>query len=267
MPSYVITGASRGIGYGFITALAKQPGNTVIGLVRNKAATEAKLASDGITNVHVITADIADYTTLSSAAASVSQITGGSLDYLINNAALVHTDFAALPDYAPAELDKVLSEAFHVNVTGIAHTTNAFLPLIRKGSAKKVITISSGFADQDLALQLDLHEAPFYSMTKAAANMLMAKYAALLGKQEGILFLSLSPGAVDTSVGRPEPMTEEELEAARGMFPKFMKYAPEWKGMISVEESVEMCLKVIGEASVESMGGGFVSHFGNKQWL
>ncbi len=38
-------------------------------------------------------------------------------------------------------------ESFQVNVIGVANTVTAFLPLIKQGRTKKVITISTGMAD------------------------------------------------------------------------------------------------------------------------
>jgi hypothetical protein len=44
--------------YAFLQNLAKNPENTVIGLVRSPASLEAKLKKDGITNVHVLQGDV-----------------------------------------------------------------------------------------------------------------------------------------------------------------------------------------------------------------
>lgn len=87
MPSYLITGASRGLGYAFLQHLSQDPSNIVIGLVRNKAAAEEKVQKDGLKNVHIIQADIVDIPALKKAAEETAQLTGGSLDVLINNAA------------------------------------------------------------------------------------------------------------------------------------------------------------------------------------
>ena len=47
-----------------------------------------------------------------------------------------------------------------------------------------------------------------------------------------------------------------------------MKYAPNWKGPITPEESVKAMIKVIGESSVaKGDGGRFVSHTGTNRWL
>lgn len=105
MPSYVVTGASKGLivhstlpylckihanitQYAFVKQLASDPANTVVGIVRDIAETEQKLKKDGIRNVKVYKADITDLPTLKAAAADV-QATVGGIGYLIANAAFV----------------------------------------------------------------------------------------------------------------------------------------------------------------------------------
>lgn len=97
------------------------------------------------------------------------------------------------------ETQQDLQKAMEVNVYANINLYNLFLPLILKGSVKKVIVISSGLGDQDLAAQYDLDVASLYSISKAAMNMATAKFSAQYRK-EGVLFLSICPGMVD--VGR-----------------------------------------------------------------
>jgi len=267
MPSYVVTGANRGLGYAFVKHLASVEGNTVIGLARKKPAAEERLAKDGIKNVRILEADITDVKALQAAAEETAEITGGSLDILINNAGLVSdkSRWSTVIDPKPEELEEDMMSSFKANVVGVAHTVNAFLPLIRKGGVKKVITLSTGMADMDLINQFSLAIAGPYSISKAATNALVTKYNAALGKSEGILFLAISPGVVDTSEGAP--MSEEDIAGVQAMFAAFASYAPHFKGPITPEESVRLQMDVIEKATVETMGGAFVSHFGNKQWL
>lgn len=62
---------------------------------------------------------------------------------------------------------------------------------------------------------------------------------------------------------------EDELSKLKiSLGGKFMKYAPDWKGPITPEESVNAMRTVIDKASVEAGdGGAFISHFGTKKWL
>ena len=85
----------------------------------------------------------------------------------------------------------------------MVHTINAFLPLVRKGSVKKVLTLSSGQGDLDFALNVGIANAGPYAVSKAAVNMVMVKYAVRF-KEEGIIFLTISPGWVNTLQGPRE---------------------------------------------------------------
>lgn len=85
-----------------------------------------------------------------------------------------------------------------MNVVGVIHTINVFLPLIKAGKTKKIITISSGAGDLDSTLATEMDFAAPYSVSKAAVNLAIGKYAVKY-KAEGIIFLSISPGMVDTS--------------------------------------------------------------------
>lgn len=96
----------------------------------------------------------------------------------------------------PDEVTKTLRDLFDVNVIGNVHLFNLFIPLILKGQTKKVITISSGFADTEFTNKYDVTPAPFYSASKAAINMIVAKFSAQY-KKDGVLFLALCPGMVD----------------------------------------------------------------------
>lgn len=52
-----------------------------------------------------------------------------------------------------------------------------------------------------------------------------------------------------------------------GFLAKLQKYAPHFKGPITLEESVGAVRKVWENATVERDAGAFVSHWGNKQWV
>ena len=268
MPSYLITGASRGLGYAWLKVLSSSQTNTVVGLVRNKAATEKRLAADNITNVHLVSADVTDVKSLHLAADRLSNITGGTLDILINNAVLLteRSAFKTVVDVPQEVLEEDLMDSFKVNVVGVANAIEAFMPFIRKGEAKKAILISSLQAEMDLVNRFSIDNAGPYAVSKAAANLLMAKYHTSAGATDGILFMSIAPGVVMTRE-TTLPWSEEEMEGRKAMAGKFKEYAPHFTGPMMPEESVRMQLEVIDKATVETYGGAFVSQFGNKQWL
>jgi NAD(P)-dependent dehydrogenase (short-subunit alcohol dehydrogenase family) len=202
MASYVVVGASRGIGYAFMQHLAKNPKNTVIGTVRTLDAAKEKAKADGLTNVHFIHGDLDSRESLRKAAAETAKITGGSLDYLIVNgvyadSTVVDTFLDDLENDKPDIMDRELEMQWKTNVIGYIKSFNAWLPLLKKGNAKKVLSLSTGLADDSLTIKYGIWESPIYSATKAALNTIIAKYAARYQK-EGILFLGISPGVVDT---------------------------------------------------------------------
>jgi NAD(P)-dependent dehydrogenase (short-subunit alcohol dehydrogenase family) len=212
----------------------------------------------------MLQADISDRASLVSARDSVTSITGGKLDYLINNAAYIDrvTESHSLDDFADADnldpktLDAELLQSFRVNVVGVIDTINTFLPLIKNGNAKKVVVISTGMADHDLVNNGQIWNSAPYTISKAAVNMVVSKYNARLASQ-GILVFALSPGVVAT-YGDHEPTALQDLR----------KMVPGWPGPLQPLESAEMCMNVIYDFSLEKgNGGAFVSHHGNKEWL
>jgi NAD(P)-dependent dehydrogenase (short-subunit alcohol dehydrogenase family) len=238
--------------------LARDTANTIIGIVRDKTAADKAVAADGLKNVTMIQAEIGNKKALLAARAEIEKITGGSVDYLINNAALIDrtSQNKALDEFEDESeiLEDALVDSFKVNTVGVIHTINAFLPLIKKGSAKKVVLISSGMADPALVNGGIATDAP-YTISKAAANMAIYKYNAKY-KKDGILFFALSPGVVSTWDG-PEPAVIENLR----------QMAPHWEGPITPLQSAEACLKVTYSFNAEENGGSFVSHHGTQQWL
>lgn len=185
MPSYVITGVSSGLGFEILRQVSADRNNTVIGLVRNKPATDKKVAEElgSRSNVHILgIADLTAHEDLKRAAAETASITGGALDYLIANAAYVTTfdTFDSLNTLAetPKELHEDFTRCMDVNVVGNIYLFNAFVPLILKGKVKKVVVISSGMADIELIRDYDIASGAIYACSKAAMNVVTAKYSA-----------------------------------------------------------------------------------------
>ncbi|RHZ59784.1 uncharacterized protein CDV56_102484 [Aspergillus thermomutatus] len=183
MPTYVVTGAARGLGYAFIKLLASDPANTVIGLVRNSTTARARLAPDSITNVHVIPADITDKVAMKRAAEESREVLDGKgLDVLICNAAYI-SEVSALKSVQEFEQDTLTlfddaEKSFNVNVLGTLKTVFAFLPLIQEGQLKKVVATSSGMGDIDLINEAKISNVVPYALSKAALRTLFAKLAA-----------------------------------------------------------------------------------------
>ena len=85
-------------------------------------------------------------------------------------------------------------------MVGTAQTIHAFRPLLQKGNEKKVLVVSSTMGVTAYALKVSSDIAVGYSVSKAALNMLVAKYA-LACKEDGIAVVAVSPGFVRTMRG------------------------------------------------------------------
>lgn len=90
-----------------------------------------------------------------------------------------------------------MHESFDINVIGNIHLLNAFTPLIKKGELKKVIVLSSAMGDAEFVADVGVKAQTPYAASKAALNMVVAKYHVQYA-EEGILFMALSPGLVET---------------------------------------------------------------------
>lgn len=99
-----------------------------------------------------------------------------------------------------------------MNFFQVANTVNALLPLVEKGQQKKIVYISSGIGDIATTRATEMPNLLGYAVSKAAGNILMAKYAVAL-KAKGILTLSLSPGWVETDAGESLPMADRSADS------------------------------------------------------
>lgn len=205
MSSYLITGASKGIGLEFVRQLASDTTNTVLAIVRNPDSLNISKLASSHPNVHIIKGDATNPKSLLEAAEAAAAITGGKLDVLIHNSNAV--DMTTMP-YTPSQFPfdvqatrDMFEPSFMTAIYGGLWTTNAFLPLIEKGVQKKIVHISSGMADLDLIKKSSLSYAVAYSVSKAGMNVQVAKYATELAPKN-IKVLALSPGWVDTWEGK-----------------------------------------------------------------
>jgi 1-acylglycerone phosphate reductase len=132
MPSVLITGCSdHGIGSALVTSFL-QHGFHVFATARNLDRM-SKLT--GLTNVRLIEMDVLDTAQIRAAALTVQQETGGSLNYLVNNAG--QNRFMPLLD----EDIEAAEKQFEVNVLGHLRVTQAFAPYLM--AAKGTIVFNS----------------------------------------------------------------------------------------------------------------------------
>ncbi|KAI1748954.1 NAD(P)-binding protein [Xylaria castorea] len=267
MATYLITGVSRGIGYGLLSNLSSNPENTVVGLVRNQIATEEKISKElgARRNVHILQADMTDYDSILRATRETEKITGGSLDYIIANAGAMSPAEAFVNIGELTKNPKVFDEAFSytmsTNVIGNVYLFTALMPLVLKGNAKKIIAISSASADIELQRKYDLELSPTYlslqvaysSASKAALNAIVAKFSAQYAK-DGVLIMSICPGMVDTQT--LDGATDAQKQRFGDFLQSLQRYAPHFIGPKTTESAAEDLLAVIGKSSVENGDGG-----------
>lgn len=264
MPSYVIAGASRGIGLAFVEHLAATADNTVFALARNPdGAKPLQDLAKSKPNVHVLKADMTDPPSLQAAAEAVRTATGGTLDVLINNGGIYGDGWRTMDDYTSAQaLIDDFRSVFDTNVLGSILTTNAFLPLLRNGQQKKVLFVGSGQGDTSSALEIGQKYSTAYAVSKCALEMVGVKYAAKY-KAEGFTFITVCPGMVNTDMSAP-PTDPENIRRLQEIMAAFSKLTPpDWKGPMEPAESVRKVLEVLEHATPED-SGKFVSHNGKR---
>lgn len=221
-----------------------------------------KVATDGLKNVHILHGDMDDPASLTAAAKQTAELTGGVVDYLIVNGAYfaMPTIFMAPDEYIGQEdlLLQELRQIMHTNVAGTLFAFNAFMPLVLKSSIKRVSAISSAACDRDFIFEGEEPASMLYAMSKAALNTLVAKFATRY-KHDGVLFVSISPGWVDTHDDIPKEIMDKVTKS-------LFKYDPSVEGPLTPAQSAEMCLKVMDGLKAEQ-SGKFLSQHGNLVWM
>lgn len=189
MKSIVITGVSTGIGHGTAADLCRR-GFRVFGSVRTEEDA-ARLQRDLGGNFTPLVFDVTDTDAIARAAALVKREIGDDgLFGLINNAGI--SDPGPLAALSP----EVLRRHFEVNVVGVLHMVQAFLPLLRGVSPRRpgrIVNISS--VSGRIAY-------PFMGPYAASKHALEALSDSL--RRElliyGIDVIVIQPGAIDTSI-------------------------------------------------------------------
>ncbi|KAL4976243.1 hypothetical protein BDW66DRAFT_159806 [Aspergillus desertorum] len=199
MATYLVAGASRGLGLEFAAQLAASSPSKV-GLVfataRNISAPGlAALVERSSERVVPVQLDPNDPESLRAAVELVETRLGGKgLDVLINN-------FGVQPITAgKIEMADDFTEVFHTNVTLTHFVSRAFLPLLRRGNRKVITNISSTVGSITLSPKYRMSPTYAYKISKAALNMMTVQYA-LQYADEGFTVFAVSPGWLRTDMG------------------------------------------------------------------
>jgi NAD(P)-dependent dehydrogenase (short-subunit alcohol dehydrogenase family) len=152
-------------------------------------------------NFRAATFDVRDRKAVDAAVAGIK----GPVDVLVNNAGIAGPRGGGALDVDLGAFSDVLD----VNVLGVVRVTQAFLPLLRRGTKPKVMTVSSQLG----ATGYPGSDAIAYRTSKAAVNKLMQGMSADLAA-EGIASVVAHPGWVRTDMGgRSAPVGPEESAA------------------------------------------------------
>ena len=182
----LITGASRGIGAEAARVFANAGAN--VALLARSQDDIAALAGEIGEQAIAIPCNVARYSEMSSAVATVVQVFGG-LDVLINNAGVVDP----ISHLGEADPD-AWGQLIDINVKGVFNGIHAALPALKNGGGS-VLTISSGAAHNAIEAW------SAYCASKAAVNM-MNRSLHLEEASNGIRAIGLSPGTVATDMQR-----------------------------------------------------------------
>jgi NAD(P)-dependent dehydrogenase (short-subunit alcohol dehydrogenase family) len=209
----LITGANKGIGLAIARQLGQQGYSVWLGCRSRERGEQAAadLRKDGI-EAFAIVIDVTDEHSVRAAAAHFAE-KAGPLDALINNAGI------SLGNYPPASEESVddIRAMFDVNVLGPVRVTQAFLPLLRKSKAARIVMMSSslGSVSRTLDMSSDIWPvvAAGYCASKSALNMFTAKFAKEL-LHDGIKVNAADPGYTATDLnGHTGHRTVDEAAA------------------------------------------------------
>jgi NAD(P)-dependent dehydrogenase (short-subunit alcohol dehydrogenase family) len=188
----LVTGGNRGIGFEVCRQLAAR-GFAVLLTARDaekSRAAAAKLKSVG--RVEPVVLDVANASSIEKAAAEISSRYDW-LDVLINNAGINYDTWETVEN---AEIDGTVIETIRTNLLGPWRMCQAFLPLLRKSRAGRIVNVTS----ESGSLANMGAGPPAYQITKAALNALTRTLAGEL-RGTSILVNAVCPGWVATDMG------------------------------------------------------------------
>ena len=197
----LITGANKGIGFETARQLGKQEVTILLG-ARDAAkgeAAAARLRGEGL-DVRSLPLDVTETDSIRRAVDKVTQ-EFGRLDILINNAGVMVDD--QTKKVSEQSLD-AWRTTFDTNVFGLVATTQAFLPLLRKSAAGRIVNLSSILGSNTLHSdpQSPIYDfkVPAYNVSKSAVNAYTVQLAYEL-RDTRIKVNAAHPGWVKTEMG------------------------------------------------------------------
>jgi len=188
----LVTGANRGIGLEVCRQLAERD---FVVLLTARDAGKANSAAKKLAKVNAVeplALDVASASSIQKAAAEVAS-RYGCLEVLVNNAGINYDTWETV---ANADINGTVMETITTNLLGPWRVCQAFLPLIRKSRAGRIVNVSS----ESGSLANMGAGPPAYQVTKAALNALTRTLAGEL-RGSRILVNAVCPGWVATDMG------------------------------------------------------------------
>jgi NAD(P)-dependent dehydrogenase (short-subunit alcohol dehydrogenase family) len=220
MKTYIVTGASRGIGLE-LTKQILEMGHGVQAWVRNPDASSGSnglqaLASKYPAAFRAVRVDVTNQASVDGAAREFGT---GALDGLINNAGVYLDEGADLARLAP----EVLTRTFETNSVAPLRVTQALLPALRLSREPRVAHITSLMGSIEDNSSGGSYA---YRMSKTALNMFEKCFAI---DHPEIISMVLHPGWVKTEMGgRGAPV--EPADSARGLLKVFFSLSKKDSG-------------------------------------
>lgn len=242
--TYLITGANRGIGQGFVSTLLLRPNTTVIAAVRDvsKASSLESIPKGSGSKLILIKIDASSETDPFTAVTELKtkhNIT--SLDIVIANAGIGHSG-GPISSTTPS----ALHDHINVNTLGPILLFQATSPLLRASTSKNPIFLGISTAIASLGIQDALSFLPQkfspYGVSKAALNWTVRRIHI---EEPWLTAYVTHPGLV---------LTDMAAAMDEGTDMKAL-------GAITVQESVDGVLKTLDKAGRE-IGGTFQNYDG-----
>lgn len=207
----LITGGNRGIGLETANQLAGQV-DTIIITGRDQAKLDEALKTwKSETKLVGLVMDVENADSIKQAANYVDE-NYGRLDVLINNAGAALEGTWGQNSATSVEMS-VLKRTFDINYFGLVAVTNAFLPLISKSDAGRIVNVSSILGSLDTQSDANSPFAPVktlaYNSSKSAVNSYTVHLADAL-KETNIKVNAAHPGWVKTEMGTQDAPMEVE---------------------------------------------------------
>ncbi len=198
----LITGANKGIGFETARQLGKQGITVILGardLAKGEAASET-LKKEGV-DARAVKLDVVNPADVKAAAEKVEK-EFGKLDILVNNAGVMFEPIGG--NNASTVSEDTIRKTFDTNFFAAIAVTRAFLPLLKKSNAGRIVNVSSILGSLTLHATegSPIYEAKAlaYDASKAALNSYTIHLAHEL-KGTKIKVNSAHPGWVKTDMG------------------------------------------------------------------